>query len=388
MIILFLVAFINMVGFGMIFPLLPLFKLRFLLTDIQVGYIASVFAIFSLFGTLFFGVMSDKFGRKYTMSIPLILAGVVYFLTAYVTNYYSLLILRGITGFLTGSFIITFAMTSDMADDTNKFKYMGIIGSAFSLGFILGPALGGYFAGDSNDVASVHFSTPFLVAGAISLLAGVLSLLFLRESLTKEDRRLEKKVNIAASLKELYTNKNVILFTYLTILFSLVLSGIEVYLSIWLNKNFHFTTRSMGFYWGTFGIIITIIQLVLPRFFTARQALIGGFLLFGLSFVFLFIADNIYILAILTFIMAAGIGIVFPSINVSLSLQGEKNQQGLIFGVNQSFGNLGRIIGPYILGMLYTINPNATWIAIIIICVLTALLVVAMLDKPKPAEDV
>jgi MFS family permease len=370
-----------MIGFGMIFPLLPIFKIEFLLTDLQVGYIASIFAVFSLFGTLFFGILCDKFGRKYTLSIALLLGGIVYFLTGYSQSYMELLIYRGLSGFLTSCFVITFAITSDISDDSNKFRYMGILGAAFSLGFILGPAIGGYLAGDSNNIDEINLAMPFVVAGAVSLLAGVLSIIFLRETLSKEDRSLEKQANLVQSIKELYTNKKIVLFTYLTILLSLVMAGIEVYLSVWLNENFNLTARDMGYYWGLFGAVITISQLALPRFFSAKQALIGGFLIFGLSCLLLLFATNIYILIILSIFMAMGMGIIFPSINVNLAISGAKNEQGLIFGVNQSFGNLGRIIGPYALGWMFFISPNAVWIAIAVICLLTALLVLQFLEK-------
>jgi len=372
-----------MVGFGMIFPLLPLFKITFFLSDLQVGYIVSIFAICGLFGTLFFGILCDKYGRKYTLGIASVLSGAVYLLTGYADSYMELLLLRGLSGFLTSCFVISFAAASDMSDSANKFRNMGIIGSAFSLGIIFGPALGGYFAGDSNNIADININAPFVVSGAISMFAGILCLLFLKETLSKADRALDKKVNIMVALKELYSNKKMILFTYLIILFALIFAGMEVYLSIWLNEAFNFTARDMGYYWGMFGVVITITQLTLPRFFTDKQALIGGLLLFGLSCLFLPFATNVYILIALSIVMALGMGIFFPSVNVNLSLQGEKNEQGLIFGVNRSFDALGRIAGPYLLGWIFQISPNTVWVIMGIACMLTIALIFKVLDKLK-----
>ncbi|MDR0484565.1 MAG: MFS transporter [Alphaproteobacteria bacterium] len=376
-----LVAFINMVGFGMIFPLLPLFKIEFLLTDLQVGYIASIFAVFGLFGTLFFGIMCDKYGRKYTLGIASVLSGIVYILTGYAESYLELLIFRGLSGFLTSCFVICFVIVSDISTKENKFRYMGIMGASFSLGIIFGPSIGGMLAGNSNNINEISLNLPFLVSGIISLGAGILALLFIKESLSAEERKLEKKANILNSLKELYSSKTMILFTYLILLFSLMFAGIEVYLSIWLNEGFHFTAQDMGYYWGMFGVVITITQLTLPKILSERQALIGGLLLFGLSCFLLQFATSVYMLIGLGIIMALGMGVFFPSINVNLSLQGNKNEQGLIFGINRSFDALGRIVGPSVLGWIYLIHPSALWISIAAMCAFTSILILIILGS-------
>jgi len=85
----------------------------------------------------------------------------------------------------------------------------------------------------------------------------------------------------------------------------------------------------------------------------------------------LLITNNFYLLGFTTILMTLSMGIIFPSINVSISSEGSKNQQGLIFGINQSVGNIGRILGPSILGILYSYNPDYAWIFIGVISIIT-----------------
>ncbi|MFL1780714.1 MFS transporter [Candidatus Hepatincolaceae symbiont of Richtersius coronifer] len=377
MIILLLVTFIDLLGFGMIFPLLPLLKLQFALNDMQVGYLVSSFALFNLIGSMVFGILSDKIGRKYLLAVPLFFAAVAYYFTGLSESYGELLLLRAAAGFCTGNFSVAFACLSDLSTKENKFKNMSYLGISFSLGFILGPALGGLLAGNTNDLLLANFALPFNVAAFFTLLSAILAFIFLRETLSVAERKQAKHINIWTNIKQIYTNKTIILFTYLTILFSLILAGLEVYLSLWLNHKFLLTSQNLGLYWGGFSVVVALGQLLSPKLFPVpKKALIAGFATFMLGMASLVITNNFISLYFFTFVMALGMGMILPSINVNLSLQGNKNQQGMIFGINQSFGSLGRIIGPYLLGMLYFINPNLTWLATSFICLCSIFVIV------------
>lgn len=386
MLILFIITFIDLVSFGMIFPLLPLFKEAYLLTDVQVGYIASIFSLFNLIGSLFFGILSDKIGRRLALYLPILLLAAVYFINAYTYSYESLLILRALAGFLTGNFAVAFATVGDISTPETKFRNMGFIGMAFGLGFIVGPTVGGLIASIGDDIhqRSIHV---FMTAGILAAIAGSVAFLYFKESLSKDERNQKTQVSVFTYVKELFNNKLLVLFVYLTVLFSLSLAGLEVYQSLWLRESFGWTSGQIGIYWGAFAILVTISQLGSPRILKSNQALYVGFSLFTLSQVMLHFVTNIYSLAIYTMMFGFAMGMIFPSINVNLSGQGTKNQQGLIFGINQSMGGLGRIIGPYVIGLLYQINHHYAWLLTATAGMFTIFILLLFLKKHSPSQS-
>ena len=376
MFILFLVTLVDMIGFGIIFPLLPMIKIKFAINDLQLGYLASSFAFFGLIGSIFFGYLSDLIGRKIVLYVPVFLVAIAYVYTAYATTFVELIILRSVCGFLTGNLAVSFASCADLSTPQNKLKNMGIVGAAFGIGFILGPFLGGVTAGNSNDANLVNLYIPFLVASLVSLLSGIIAVLFFKETLLKEERVNDNKQNIVKLVLPLIMNKSFLFFMFLGTLVSIVFAGLEVYFGLWLNTLMSFTPQEIGFYWASFAVAMTVFQMTLNRFLTPKLALVLGF--FGLSIALLgiLLITNIWFLVVITLLMTMSISVILPSLNTNLSNIGAKNQQGLIFGINQSFGSLGRILGPYVLGILYNINTNFTWIAVAMVCLLGSLLVV------------
>ena len=148
-----------------------------------------------------------------------------------------------------------------------------------------------------------------------------------------------------------------------------------MYFGLWLNTLMSFTPQEIGLYWASFAVAMTVFQMTLNRFLSPKLALVLGF--FGLSVALLgiLLITNIWFLVVITLLMTMSMSVILPSLNTNLSNIGAKNQQGLIFGINQSFGSLGRILGPYVLGILYNINTNFTWIAVAMVCLLVALIV-------------
>jgi len=218
----------------------------------------------------------------------------------------------------------------------------------------------------------VDLFLPFLVSSIASTISALLIMFYLKESLALEDRTQDANYSVMKDLTEFAKNPTMIFFTFLSIFLSLVMSGVEVFFGPWLKDNLSFSPRDIGLYWGIFAIILAIAELTTPRFFKPKSAIILGFTIFGLSQFSILFVDNLFLLAIATLVMAISMGLIFPSISVGISSQGAKNQQGLIFGINQSVGSIGRMLGPVIVGYIYIINPNYAWISLGILSILTS----------------
>lgn len=372
---LFIIMFINMMGFGMIFPLFPLLKLKFLLNDLEIGYIVSYSALATLIGGLILGYLSDKIGRKYMLVTPLLLLGLVYFLTGRTDDFNTFFALRVITGVLLGNFAIVFACTSDLSSKEDKFKNMGLIGASFGLGFIFGPAIGGYLAGNSNDLSQINFVMPFDVAGILCIVAGIITIVLFKETLSKADRKRHTSSNIFTQIKIIFSNSEFVFFSFITLIFHTIGAGIQVFLGILLNAELSFTPKEIGIYWGIYGLLMSIFQIILTRYFTKGSALIYGFIIYGISIGLLTYSGSSIFLILSTIGMVIGFSIIGPNISGNLALQGEKNQQGTIFGINQSFSSLGRIVGPNLFAFLYYFHHNIIWLLITALCLATSLII-------------
>ncbi len=382
--ILFLITFISMMGFGAIFPLFPLFKVKFSLNDIELGYIISISAFFSLIGSLFLGWLSDKIGRKLPLALPMFGLAISYYFTATADNITSFFILRILSGFFIGNFAVAFASASDMSTPQTRIKYMGLIGGSFGLGFVFGPAIGGYFAGGSNNISSIDFATPFNISAFSCLFVGFLCLFFFKETLLPNERKIKiDSDNIFKQLKKLFINNEFLFFTIIALIFNTLSSGIQVFLGIYLNISLDYTPRDIGFYWGIYGILMSLTQIFFTKYFNTKKALIYGFLSYGISVGLLSFATNTYWLILPTLGMVLSFAIIGPNINTNLSLQGEKNQQGIIFGINQSFGSIGRILGPNLLAFIYYYNHNIIWFCVSIVCLITSIAIYLHINKKK-----
>ncbi|MDR0484552.1 MAG: MFS transporter [Alphaproteobacteria bacterium] len=382
--ILFLITLIDLIGFGMIFPLMPMFKIKFALNDIEIGYIASIFAIFGAFGSIFWGKLSDKYGRTLPLALPLFVLAIIYHLTGRTDNLYMFILFRALAGFFASNFSVAFASAADMSDSSTRFKNIGKLSASFGLGFILGPSIGGWLAGNALNIEEVNFILPFDVAGSLNTLAGLIALFFFKETLTPEDRKAKTRLNIFLQLRKVFRKKQVQFFTIVMITFMSMMSGIQVFFGIFLNEKFLFSSQEIGWFWAVSGLCMTLIQLNISKVFTPRTALITGFSIYGLSVAFLLMAEhaNSVILVIACFAcMTIGGAMIMPSINARISLDGKKNQQGLIFGITQAISSLGRMIGPNLVGLLFHFSHNLAWACISVASFFLALLIMKVIKK-------
>jgi len=174
--IIFLIIFVNMLGFGIILPLLPYYVESFGAGPITIGLLSAAYSLFQLLSAPILGELSDKFGRRPVLLFSIGGTALSFGLLGIANTIPLLFISRIIDGASGGNISTAQAYIADITSKENRIQGMGIMMAAFSLGFILGPALGG--------LLSVYgYSVPALVAGAVALIATILTFFFLPESI-------------------------------------------------------------------------------------------------------------------------------------------------------------------------------------------------------------
>lgn len=341
----FLITLLDLIGFGMILPLLPFYAQELHVTPFQIGLLFSSYSLAQLFFAPLVGRLSDRIGRRPVL-LGSIAGGVAaYLLFAWASSYAVMLLARGLSG-AAANYAVAQAYMADISTRENRARAMGLVGAAFGLGFVLGPALGGILA---------EFGEPRLVplsAAALSSINFVIALFGLPESLPPESRgRRDASWLDVASLRAVW--RDVPLRGLMALFFLVVLcfSMMETTLALFCQQFFGFGRRETSWLFVFVGIVLVVVQggLLgrLVKRFGERRLIISGIFLMTLGLVLLPLTHRSvpWLLAGL-FLLAVGQGIHNPSSLGLLSRLTGEGSQGSVIGVSRSFGALSRSIGP------------------------------------------
>lgn len=361
-VLIFLVVFLYLVGFGVIIPILPLLGKELGGGAFQIGLLMTIYSLMQFVFSPFWGNLSDRLGRRKILVFCMAGEALTYIWFAFARSYEQLFLARMFAGFFGASLSTASAYISDITTEKDRSKGMAIIGAAFGLGFIIGPFLGGILVQvgkhfSSEPLAGSTFASLFVAA--LCALTFVFSFFFLPESLKVENRRKSKSNFITRFLLFLNKLKSVklglLLFTMLCA--STAMSLMEATLILFVGEKFLWTAEKVSYGFAYIGVIMTFTQGFLvrrlqPKWGEKRLLFIG---LSGLSLGMLAIggAHSVGFLALSMTILALGNGLLNPSLLSSVSLVSRPDEQGENLGVAQSASSLGRIIGPVIGGLLY-----------------------------------
>src|SRR5712692_11340720 len=194
--ILFLIVFIDLVGFGLIIPLLPFYAERFAASPLHMTALFATYSLMSMVTAPLWGHLSDRVGRRPVLMASMAAAALAYLWLAFATRLWMLFAARAFAGACAGNIAAAQAYVADVTLPEKRAKGMGMIGAAFGLGFIIGPVIGGIVAGD--DLATADLATPGLIAAGLSLAAFFGVLLLLPESRSATARQFRARGGVAA----------------------------------------------------------------------------------------------------------------------------------------------------------------------------------------------
>ncbi len=353
--ILFLAVFVDLVGFGIVLPLLPFYADRFGASGVEIGVLVLSYSAAQLLLAPVWGRLSDRFGRRPILIVGLLGSAASYVVFAYADSLAVLLLSRIMAGVGGANIPVAQAYIADITPPERRAANMGLIGAAFGLGFIFGPAIGGV-------LAPVSTAAPGLAAAGLCAGNAVLALFHLPESLPSEERALHARRRAESpgggrKLSVALLHPALLQLLLLSFLFTVAFSAMHPTFPLFAAERFGLDERGVGYVFAFLGVVSAIMQgglvrVLAPRF--GEAALIRGCSLFFVAGLLTIAwAPTIpYLLGGLS-LLAIGFGGTLPSLVSLISRLTPPELQGGSLGVGQSVGALGRMLGPLLAGIAF-----------------------------------
>jgi DHA1 family multidrug resistance protein-like MFS transporter len=342
-------------GFGVVIPIIPFYMENLGAGGTELGLLVASYAVMRLIFAPIWGSFSDRVGRKPIMMIGIFGYGLTMVLFGLATQLWMLFAARIISGILSSATSpTTMAYIGDSTSEEDRGGGMGILGAAVGLGTIFGPALGGLLAGES-------LSTPFFIAGAMSILALILIAILLPESLPKEERQpMTKRIPIPEVRTWWQALSSPI--GILLVLAFILTCGLMIFYGIfglYALEKFGYGPEEVGIVFMVVGLVSAVTQGLITGPITKRwgesPVIKIGMLGSAIAFALMALAESYLMVLITTGIFVFMTAILTPAVS-SLTSKRAEIQQGMAMGLSNSFMSLGRIIGPLWAGFVFDLN--------------------------------
>ncbi|MGA8399027.1 MAG: MFS transporter [Stellaceae bacterium] len=390
--VLFLIVLIDLIGFGLVIPLLPFYGERFSASPQEVTVLMATYSLAQMLTAPVWGRLSDRVGRRPVLMISMAAAALAYLWLGLADAMWMLFAARALGGACAGNIAAANAYIADVTTPENRARGMGMIGAAFGLGFIIGPALGGVVAG--NNLATADLRSPGLIACGLSLVAFLGVLFVLKESLAQGRAPRPRKGRIAA-LRDALARKTLARLLLIFFLAILAFGGMEAVFALWAMAQFGWGPEQIGYIFSYVGVLSALMQGGLIGRLTTRfgeeKLLVSGLSLIALGLVAIPLAHDLAMVIVAASFLALGMGAMQPSLNSLISRRSGVEEQGEVMGVAQSIASLSRVLGPLLAGALFAgLGRDAPFLAGMALVVAAAGLgwgiPPAQAAQPRPAE--
>lgn len=350
--IVFLIQVTEVLGFSLILPFLPFYAQQYGASPFVIGLILTCFSFFQFLSSPIMGKLSDSYGRRPLLIISQLSTTLSFVVLGLSNSLWMIFLSRAIDGILGSNHTIAQAYIGDITTSKNRSKAFGISGASFGIGFLIGPAIGGY-------LSQFSYALPAFLAAGVSVLSIVLTYFFLPETVTKTKEKFSlRKVKILDKTpfkKYLFAGKTSQgLWQYFTYL--LAHAVWTTTFAVYGEMKLGFTAEITGYLLAYIGLITIILRMkVIPklidRWAEERLIFVGmSSVIFGLILVPLF--DTLPpVLGLMTF-FSLGTGITRPLLLGSISRKTSEKEQGAVMGIASSLASLSQIFGPIVGGLL------------------------------------
>ena len=348
-------VFVDMVGFGIVLPLLPLYAQKFgaspeIVTLVAVSYTLAQ----SIFGP-FWGWLSDRIGRKPVLLLTIGGTFCAYFLLAFTSSLWMLFAARFFGGAMAANMSVTHALIADLTRPEDRTRAIARLSGAAGLGFVAGPAIGGLLGG--SDPASPDFITPYLAAAVFSAVAFCLAIVLITESVSDDQKIRARQMPGLKSWVAVFAKPQTRLVLCLMFCTPFVFAGVEVIIVLWSERVWGWGPHQNGLFYAWMGLCHMVLQWFVIGRLAARigeRALVtAGAISLGAGVLWLPLASSEVELYLGAVLMIFGTASNASALSSLLSQYADADSRGRVLGVGQTFGGFGRIGGPALAGVAF-----------------------------------
>ena len=361
--ILFFTVLVDMIGFGIVLPLLPFYAEEFGATPLQVTLLIASFSAMQFVAVPIWGRFSDRLGRRPFIVAGLFASAVSYLIFGLAQSLLMLFVSRVAAGAAGGTISVAQAYVADTTQASDRAHGMGMLGAAAGLGVLIGPAIGGFFSTWGYDV-------PGFIAAGLCAANGLAAVFFLPESWRPRDRRAAEAGNAdsaepagehqAATIRSWFATLTSFPFgLILGVYFLAIMSftAMTSVLALFAERALSMTAQDMGIVFsvagGTTVVVRGLIVGWLARRFGERRIVQAGTVVLALSLLTIPMAPEPAIMYALVPFWALATGLTFPSLASLVSQETDTESQGSMLGGQQVVGGIGRVAGPVWAGVLF-----------------------------------
>jgi len=353
MFVLLLTVFVDLVGFGLVFPILPFYAKAYDASVVEITLLVAVYSGMQIVAAPLWGRLSDRLGRKRILITTLAGGALAYLWFGFADSLTMLFLARGLSGAMAGNVTVAQAYIADLTGPRERAQAMGRIGAAFGLGFMIGPALGGLLYDPAGPGGG--FALPCLIAAAISGSAALLGLVLLKEPERRRDAA-GGRPGLAAALASVRRHgiPGIIAMTFgVTLAFTAMVSIFP----LWCQAQLGWGPREVGYAFAWIGLLVATLQgfaigPVTRRLGSARVLLIGSAAMSAGMLTTPFVVGPLSFGAN-AMLMCVGTSFCHPTLTALVSQRAAAEHQGMAMGITGAVASTGRILSPPVAGVLF-----------------------------------
>jgi DHA1 family tetracycline resistance protein-like MFS transporter len=340
LLIIFLTIFVNLIGFGIIIPLLPYYAQQFGASPLVIGLLFAIYSLSQLIAAPTLGDLSDRWGRRPILIFSLLGTVASFVMLAMAHTVVMLFLARIVDGLSGGNISTARAYVADVTEPKDRARAYGLIGAAFGLGFIMGPALSGM-------LVHVSYTAPIWAAAALTLVAAVMALVWLPETVHRSHAGTGNPLSYLPELLRRPAMRRVLAVDFI---YWFAFSIFQTTFALFAQRRFQFDASRTGYFFAGFGVLGVIIQGGFIRPIVRRtgdkSTFVAGLLFSIVGLVAAAMSHSVTLFALSLVPLAFGMGFGHPTVTSLVSRAGRGDEQGRVQGAASAVESLGRTVGP------------------------------------------
>lgn len=347
--IVFTTVVIDLIGFGIVLPILPLWAENFGASPVQIGLITASYAVMQLIFAPVWGRLSDRYGRRPVILISLAGSAASALAIGLAGTLVVLFVARAVQGIAGASYAAAQAYVADVTSPAERAKGMGMIGAAFGLGFVLGPAIGALFSAFDDRL-------PFYVAAALAAANLLIAYRRLPES-RRPGIAPQAPVPRLAVVRRALASRDLAPLVWISFVATFAFVGMESTFALFGEWRFDYDVTQMGLLFVYIGVMAVFSQgylvgRVVVRW-GERRVMIAGLVGTAAGLLGIAAAEDLWLLLVSLAVLAVASGLVFSTTTALISLAAGDHEQGMVLGLSASVGGAARIGGPLVATLLF-----------------------------------